>query len=39
MNENSKLVKKNLIRLSARLSGQLGEEAMRAAGLVLSGRL
>ena len=32
MNTNCKLVKKNLIRLSARLSGQLGAEAMRAPG-------
>jgi hypothetical protein len=29
---NCKLVKKNLIRLSAHLSGQLGGEAMRAPG-------
>jgi hypothetical protein len=31
-NPNRKLVKKNVIRLSARLSGQLGGEAMRAPG-------
>jgi hypothetical protein len=32
VNENCKLVKKNLIALSARLSGQLGGEAMRPPG-------